>query len=109
MVACIACGYMCGYATIALGRFAVDYGLVKGVSPETVVKIQCPCGLVTTSVHYDNGKTGATTFQSVPCFVFATDVKVHVGTCKSHTSTNQYKHSELSMSSVILKIVTSML
>jgi len=75
----IACGYMCGYATIALGRFAIDYGLVKGVSPETAVKIQCPCGLVTTKVRYDNGKTGATTLQSVPCFVFATDVKVNVG------------------------------
>ena len=74
-----ACGYMCGYATIALGRFAVDYGLVKGVSPETVVKIQCPCGLVTTKVQYDNGKTGSTRLQSVPCFVFATEVKVNLG------------------------------
>lgn len=71
---------MCGYATIAMGRFAVDFGLVKGVSPETTVKIQCPCGLVTTKVQYDNnGRTGATKLESVPCFVFATNLRVNVG------------------------------
>ena len=71
---------MCGYATIAVGRFAIDFGLVKGVSPETVVNIQCPCGLVTAKVQCDNsGKSGATTLESVPCFVFATNLKVNVG------------------------------
>lgn len=71
---------MCGYATIAVGRFAIDFGLVKGVSPETAVKIQCPCGLVTAKVQCDtNGKTGSTTLESVPCFVFATNLKVNVG------------------------------
>lgn len=75
------CGYMCGYATIAVGRFAVDYGLVKGASPETTVKIQCPCGLVTAKVQYDvkSGKSGATKLESVPCFVFATNLKVNIG------------------------------
>ena len=71
---------MCGYATIAVGRFAIDFGLVKGVSPETVVKIQCPCGLVTAKVQCDiSGKTGSTTLESVLCFVFATNLKVNVG------------------------------
>lgn len=72
---------MCGYATIALGRFAVDFGLVKAVSPETIVQIQCPCGLVTTKVEYDinDGRSGATKLENVPCFVFATDLKVNVG------------------------------
>lgn len=77
---------MCGYATIAMGRFAVDFGLVRSVSPETTVKIQCPCGLVTTKVQYDiNGKSGATKLESVPCFVFATNLRVNVGKYYSNT------------------------
>ncbi|XP_053736143.1 trans-L-3-hydroxyproline dehydratase [Synchiropus splendidus] len=70
---------MCGHAVIALGRFAVDYKLVKEPrSPETLVNIDCPCGLVKAFVQYSEGKTGAVRFHSVPAFVFATDVVVSV-------------------------------
>ncbi|KAJ8269969.1 hypothetical protein GJAV_G00108800 [Gymnothorax javanicus] len=70
---------MCGHAVIALGRFAVDYGLVKApVSPETQVNIHCPCGLVRAFVEHANGKTGGVRFHSVPAFVFQTDVTVSV-------------------------------
>ena len=72
---------MCGHATIALGRYAVDYGIVKPVSPETVVKLQCPCGLVTAYVQYENGKSGAVRFESVPCFAFATDLTINLSMC----------------------------
>ena len=70
---------MCGHATIALGRYAVDHGIVKGVSPETIVKIQCPCGLVTAHVEYQDGKAGAVKLESMPCPVIATDLTVNVG------------------------------
>lgn len=70
---------MCGHAVIALGRFAVDYGLVKEPkSPETQVNIHCPCGLVRAFVQYSGGQTGAVRFLSVPAFAFATDVRVEV-------------------------------
>ncbi|XP_030628500.1 trans-L-3-hydroxyproline dehydratase [Chanos chanos] len=70
---------MCGHAVIALGRFAVDYGMVKApTSPETQINIHCPCGLVKAFVEYSNGKTGKVRFQSVPAFAFATDVTVSV-------------------------------
>ena len=69
---------MCGHATIALGRYAVDHGIVKGVSPETVVKLQCPCGLVTAYVQYEDGKSGAVRFESVPSFAFATDLTINL-------------------------------
>ena len=69
---------MCGHATIALSRYAVDYGIVKGVSPETVVKVQCPCGLVTAYVQYEDGKSGSVRFESVPSFVFATDLSINL-------------------------------
>lgn len=70
---------MCGHAVIALGRYAIDRGLVKGVEPETVVNIQCPCGLVKAHVQVTTGgKTGKVRFHSVPAFAFATDVDIDV-------------------------------
>ena len=36
---------MCGHAVIALGRWAVDQGIVPRKDGETRVAIQCPCGL----------------------------------------------------------------
>ena len=64
---------MCGHAVIALGRFALDYKLVREPrSPETQVNIHCPCGLVKAFVQYANGKTGGVRFHSVPAFAFAT-------------------------------------
>lgn len=66
---------MCGHAVIALGRYAVDSGLVRNPSsPETRVAIQCPCGLVEAFVEYKDGKTGNVRFNSVPAFVFATGI-----------------------------------
>ena len=56
---------MCGHATIALARWAVESGRVKG----PVVRLQCPCGLVVASVADD----GWVCFESVPSFVYALD------------------------------------
>lgn len=69
---------MCGHAVIALGRYAVDHGMVKGVSPETQVNIQCPCGLVRVFVQYDDKtkKSGRVRFESVPAFAFATQLDI---------------------------------
>ncbi|XP_002739157.1 trans-L-3-hydroxyproline dehydratase-like [Saccoglossus kowalevskii] len=62
----------------AKSHFAIDFQLVSPTEPETLINIQAPCGLVKTHVEYKNGKTGATRFQSVPAFVFATDVEVDI-------------------------------
>jgi trans-L-3-hydroxyproline dehydratase len=67
---------MCGHAVIALGRYAVDTGLVPAVEPETIVRIQCPCGLVTARVQVHEGQSGAVGFESVPAFAFARDAMV---------------------------------
>ncbi len=70
---------MCGHAVIALGRWAVDSGLVAARRPETPVAIQCPCGLVRAQVAVDeHGRTGAVRFESVPAFAFALDQAVTV-------------------------------
>jgi len=67
---------MCGHAVIALGRYAVDQGIVEATEPETTVVIQCPCGPVTVHVSVAGGKPGAVRFDSVPAFAFARDKMV---------------------------------
>ncbi len=71
---------MCGHAIMALGRWAVDSGLVVAQEPETEVAIQTPCGLVRARVAVESGeggrKSGAVSFRSVPSFVFARELMV---------------------------------
>ena len=69
---------MCGHAIVALGRYAIDYGLVKAVEPVTKVNIECPCGLVRAEVDVHAGKTGKVRFSSVPSFMFANDVSLRL-------------------------------
>jgi trans-L-3-hydroxyproline dehydratase len=69
---------MCGHAVIALARWAVDSGRVPARAPETIVNIQCPCGLVRAAVAIENGKAGAVRFESVPAFAFALDAAVEL-------------------------------
>lgn len=69
---------MCGHAVIALGRYAVDQGLVAPVEPVTRVAIECPCGLVVADVEVTDGKAGAVSFESVPSFLFAADRTVEL-------------------------------
>lgn len=60
---------MCGHATIALARWAVESGRVKRQPDETMVRLQCPCGLVVARVAAD----GFVRFESVPSFVHVLD------------------------------------
>jgi len=67
---------MCGHAVIALGRYAVDQGLVPAVEPVTEVNIECPCGLVRAFVEVKDGRAGAVSFESVPAFLLARDESI---------------------------------
>lgn len=70
---------MCGHAVIALGRWAVDSGLVPRLMPETAVAIQCPCGLVRAHVAVDEkGRSGQVRFESVPAFAYALGCAVNL-------------------------------
>ncbi len=64
---------MCGHAVIALGRYAVDTGLVSACEGTTTLTIQCPCGPVTASVETPAGKSGRVSFESVPSFALKLD------------------------------------
>ncbi|XP_010199260.2 trans-3-hydroxy-L-proline dehydratase isoform X1 [Colius striatus] len=71
---------MCGHAVLALGRFALDYGLVTAPTrPETAVRLLCPCGPVTAFVPWDGSRSGnPVRFHSVPAFAAATDLSIDV-------------------------------
>ena len=74
---------MCGHAVIALSRWAIDSGIVEPAGDPTVVRIQCPCGLVTARVAIDitaDGKvrTGDVSFESVPAFAHSLDAVLEV-------------------------------
>lgn len=69
---------MCGHAVVALGRYAVDRGLVTRTEPETRMVIQCPCGPVAVRVEVQGGSAGRAAFESVPAFAAHLDLNVHV-------------------------------
>lgn len=69
---------MCGHATIALGRYAVEQGLVKASVPITRFAIEAPCGLLRLSCEVEGNKVGDVSFESVPAFVEARDLVVTV-------------------------------
>ncbi len=70
---------MCGHATIAVGRWAVDHGLVAVTEPVTEFGLQVPAGVVKVRVTVDGGEPGRVSFVSVPAFAEALDVTVDVG------------------------------
>jgi trans-L-3-hydroxyproline dehydratase len=69
---------MCGHATIALGRWALETGRVPQTEPVTRFVLQCPCGPVEVSVQVVNGRPGKVSFRSVPAFVLAMDREIEV-------------------------------
>jgi proline racemase len=69
---------MCGHATIALGRYAIEHGLVQAVEPVTRFAIEAPCGLLRLECAVRDGKVETVVFESVPAFVFTRDLVVEV-------------------------------
>ena len=69
---------MCGHAVLAIGRYAVDSGLVERVEPVTRLRIQAPCGLVETEVEVGPEGSGSVRFISVPAFVQGVDQVVAI-------------------------------
>lgn len=69
---------MCGHATIAIGRWAVDEGMVPIAGDETRFLLECPCGPVAVTVDTRGGRAGAVSFESVPAFLAEADVTMPV-------------------------------
>lgn len=69
---------MCGHATIALGKVAVECGLVEPKEPITEIKMDSPAGLIKIYVQTQNGKAEKVYFHNVPSFVFYKDEEIEV-------------------------------
>ncbi|MEV0970505.1 proline racemase family protein [Microtetraspora glauca] len=65
----------CGHGTIALGAYAVEYGLVPAdPDGETGVAVDVPSGRVLARVRCAGGRVEAVTFRNVPSYTVARDV-----------------------------------
>lgn len=69
---------MCGHATIAITKLAVELGWVEVDSVETKVVIDAPCGRLESFAAMKGGKVDLVKFHCVPSFVVALDEKVAV-------------------------------
>ena len=60
---------MCGHATIAMGRYAVERGLAPAVELMTRFILEARCGLRRLSVEVEDGRVGRVSFENVPACV----------------------------------------
>ena len=73
-----ASGYstMCGHATIAIGRWALETGQVEIREPVTNFVLECPCGPVPVQTEVRDGVIENTRFESVRSYTHALDQKI---------------------------------
>ena len=64
---------MCGHATIAITKLAVDLGWIEKVEPQTKVLIEAPCGILTAYAEVVDQEVVSVSFENVPSFVVALD------------------------------------
>lgn len=69
---------MCGHATIAICKLAVEMGWVEPEEPITRVTLDAPCGRLHAEVEVIDGKTGKVRFRCVPSFVLDLDANIQV-------------------------------
>ena len=69
---------MCGHATIAIAKLAVEANWIPVTEPETMLSIEAPCGVLKASVAVEDGRVGPVKFLNVPSFVVALDNVVEV-------------------------------
>lgn len=65
---------MCGHATVALAKWAIETRRVPAVEPETRFAFEAPCGLIRVRATVSHGVVGHASFESVPSFVLARDL-----------------------------------
>ena len=77
---CHATGYstMCGHATIAIGRWAVESGQVPHDGRHARFGLELPCGLVQVEATVENGKVVKTAFESVAAYIDHANLSVSV-------------------------------
>ena len=69
---------MCGHGVLALGRAAVEAGMVPPTEPETLVVMDTPAGQVHATVDSRDGRVAGVRFRNVPSWVGALGASVEV-------------------------------
>ena len=69
---------MCGHAIIAISTLAVEMHWIDVQEGDNVLKIDAPCGRITSYAHVANGKVTGVRFHCVPSFVVGLDRSVEV-------------------------------
>jgi proline racemase len=69
---------MCGHATIALGRYVLEQGLVNAQGGENSFTLECPCGLIIIYAWMEEGRVISVAFDSVKGFATAFGASVIV-------------------------------
>ncbi len=68
---------MCGHATIAIAKLAVEMGWVEKNYPTTELKIDAPCGQLHAFVDIESDVANCR-FRGVPSFIVALDQKIRI-------------------------------
>ena len=69
---------MCGHAIIAISTLAVEMNWIKVKEGDNIMKIDTPCGRITSFTHVIKGKVTGVRFNSVPSFVVGLERTVEV-------------------------------
>ena len=69
---------MCGHAIIAISTLAIEMRWVTPKEGDTILKIDAPCGRITSYVQVENNKVVGVRFHCVPSFTVELDQKVMV-------------------------------
>jgi proline racemase len=69
---------MCGHAIIAISTLAVKMNWIEVADGENILKIDAPCGRITSYTMVENGKITGVHFHGVPSFVVGLDRKVEL-------------------------------
>src|SRR5690554_1634202 len=69
---------MCGHAIIAISTLAVEMNWIAVKEGENILKIDAPCGRITSFAQVEKGKVTGVRFHCVPSFVVGLDRTVEV-------------------------------
>lgn len=69
---------MCGHAIIAITKLAIIMGWVEAFEPKTMIKIDAPCGRITSFAKIEKNEVQSVYFHGVPSFVVALNRKIEI-------------------------------
>ncbi|OSY87332.1 proline racemase [Tenacibaculum holothuriorum] len=69
---------MCGHAIIAISTLAIEMNWITVKEGDNILKIDAPCGRITSYAHVKNGKVTGVRFHCVPSFVVDLDKTINI-------------------------------